>query len=180
MNLIDIVIGVLLIISFISGMKKGLFVSLASLVGLIAGVYCAIYFSGFASAYISRWFDWSTETTNIIAFIITFLAVVFAVSWAGKFLTKITDLAFLGVFNKLLGGVFQALTAAFIISVIFMFLDASEMTNDLIPEEKKESSRLYEPVASIGPLILPYILKEIEEFNKEDKIKVITVPETEE
>lgn len=180
MNIVDIVIGIILILSFLSGMKKGLFVTLASLIGLLAGVYCAIYFSGFASAYISRWFDWSTETTNIVAFIITFLTVVFAVSWAGKFLTKLTDLAFLGVFNKILGGVFQLLTSAFILSVIFMFLNSSEKTSDLISEEKKDNSRLYQPVAAIAPLVLPYILKEIEELDAENRLKEIEIPVTEE
>ena len=174
MNILDIAIALLLVISFFSGLKKGLFVSLASLVGLIAGVYCAIYFSSFAAAYISRWFDWSTETTNIAAFIITFLAVVSAVSWAGKFLTKLTDLAFLGIFNKLLGGIFQALTGAFILSVIFMFMNSWGVTEDLISDERKESSRLYEPVASIAPMILPYILKEVEEFDSKEETEEIS------
>lgn len=177
MNFLDIAIGSILIFSFIFGLKRGLFVTLASLLGLIAGVYCAIYFSGFAAAYISRWFDWSTQFTNSAAFVVTFLAVVAAISWAGKFLTKLVDLAFLGIFNKILGGLFQALTSAFILSVIFMFLNSSERTSDIIPEGSKEDSRLYTPVASIAPVILPFIIKEIEELDPVRQLQEDTAEE---
>ena len=57
MNSTDIVLGVILLLAFYSGFKKGLFVTLASLVGLIAGVYGAVYFSDYAGAYIAQWFD---------------------------------------------------------------------------------------------------------------------------
>ena len=118
MNLIDIVLGVILLIAFYIGFKRGFFLALASLIGVIAGVYCAIYFSDFAAAYISRWFDWSEQTVNMVAFAITFLGVLILVSLAGKFLTKIADFAMLGVFNKLLGGIFNVLKYAFIVSVV--------------------------------------------------------------
>jgi membrane protein required for colicin V production len=166
MNLIDIVLGAILLIAFYVGYKKGLFVALAGLIGVIAGVYGAIYFSGFAAGYIAGWFDWSEQTVNLVAFAITFLAIVFLISAAGKFLTKIADFAMLGIINKLLGGAFNAIKYAFIVSVIFMFVNASE-SYSIMSEEKRESSALYGPVASIGPLILPHILKEVNDFRNE-------------
>ena len=162
MNLIDIVIGVILLIAFYVGYKKGLFVALAGLVGLIAGVYGAIYFSDYAARYISSWFDWSEQTVNLVAFAITFLAIVFIISAAGKFFTKIADFAMLG----------NALKYAFIISVIFMFVNASE-TYSILSEEKREESVLYEPVASLGPMILPHILKEVDNFRNENNSETI-------
>ncbi|KAA3620305.1 MAG: CvpA family protein [Flavobacterium sp.] len=172
MNLIDIVIGVILLIAFYVGYKKGLFVALAGLVGLIAGVYGAIYFSHYAAGYISAWFDWSEQTVNLAAFAITFLAIVFIISAAGKFFTKIADFAMLGVLNKLLGGVFNALKYAFIVSVIFMFVNASE-TYSIMSEEKRADSVLYEPVASLGPMILPHILKEVDNFRNDNSTETI-------
>ena len=47
MNIFDIVIAALLIFGFVRGVMKGLFVEVASLVALIAGVYGAIHFSYF-------------------------------------------------------------------------------------------------------------------------------------
>ena len=166
MNILDIVLGIILLVAFFSGLKKELFVTLSSFIGLIAGVYCAIYFSNFAAEYLSQWFNWSEQTTNLAAFAVTFLGVLLLISTAGKFLTKIADMAFLGIFNKILGGAFQALMVAFILSVVFMFLNSSETTENLISDEKKESSYLYTPVASLAPLLVPYILKEVEDLRE--------------
>lgn len=160
MNILDIIIGVILLIAFYSGFKKGLFVALASLVGLIAGVIGAVYFSDFAGGYISKWFNWSDGTTRLAAFAVTFLGIVFLVSTAGKFLTKIADFAMLGIVNKLLGGVFALLQYAFILSVLFMFLNNSGFSHLLINDENKIESKLYTPVAYLAPLVIPKILEE--------------------
>ena len=59
---IDIVLGVILLIAGYLGFKKGLFVTLASLIGLVAGVYGAIYFSHYAADFLTQRFNWSTQT----------------------------------------------------------------------------------------------------------------------
>lgn len=171
MNTIDIILGIILLLAFIMGLKKGLFVTLASLIGLVLGVYGAIYFSDYVADYISNWFSWSEQLTNLAAFAITFSGIVFVVSLAGKFLTKIANFAFLGIFNKLLGGVFNVLIYAFIVSVIFMFFNDWKNSEYVISEEKKENSMLYEPVASIAPMLFPYIIKEVNKVkNSEEEI----------
>ncbi len=165
MNTIDIVLGIILLIAFVMGFKKGLFVVLASLIGLIAGVYGAVFFSDFAAAYLTEWFQWSAQLTNIVAFGITFLAIVFLVSLAGKFLTKLADFAFLGIINKLLGGVFNVVKYAFIVSVLFLLVNASEEFT-ILSEEQREASILYPPVASLAPIVLPHLLEGIEELEE--------------
>ena len=61
------------------------------------------------------------------------------------------------------------LTYAFIVSVLLMLGESWDATEDLISEEKKEESIIYPKVAAIAPLILPYILDEVDEFrNSED------------
>ena len=169
MNLLDIILGIILILSFVSGMKKGLFVTLASLIGLVLGIIGALYFSDFAAGYIYEWFNWSEQTVNIAARAVTFVAIVIIISWAGKFLTKMADFAFLGVFNKILGGVFNVLISAFIVSVLFMFFNYWNPTDYVIPEEKKDNSYLYYPVASIAPMVLPHLIEGVEDYNTSEK-----------
>lgn len=166
MNIIDIFIIILLLIAFFSGLKKGLFVAMASLIGIIAGVYCAIYFSGYAAGYLSRWFNWSEYATSLTAFAITFLGVVFIVSLAGSFLTKVADFAMLGFINKLLGAIFNVASWAFILSVFFMFLNIPGSGSALISEERKEGSALYYPIASVAPLVLPRLLEKAEDLHR--------------
>ena len=178
MNLLDIILGIILIFSFFQGTKKGLFVTLASLIGLVLGIMGAIYFSDYAANYINEWFSWKEQTTSFAAMAVTFIAIVIIVNWAGKFLTKIADFAFLGIFNKLLGGVFNMIISAFIVSVIFMFFNEWNATEYVISEEKKNNSYLYEPIANLAPLVLPDLVEEIEnidipkdilDINKSDK-----------
>ena len=165
MNLLDIILGIILIFSFFQGTKKGLFVTLASLIGLVLGIIGAIYFSDYAASYINEWFSWNKQTTSFVAIAVTFIAIVIIVNWAGKFLTKIVDFAFLGVFNKILGGVFNMIISAFIVSVIFMFFNEWNATEYVISEEKKNNSYLYEPIANLAPLVLPDLVEEIENID---------------
>ncbi|PQB05328.1 CvpA family protein [Aureitalea marina] len=167
MGLLDIGLIALLIIAFISGARKGLFVALASFIGLVVGIYCALYFSDYIGDYLIEWFEWDSTTTNAVAFGITFLTVLIVISMAGKVLTKIANLAFLGTLNKLLGGFFEVLAMAFILSVIFMLINAWDSTEDLISDESKAESKLYEPIESIAPRILPFILNEVDELQEE-------------
>lgn len=170
MSLVDIILGIILAFAFYTGLKQGLFVTLASLIGLIAGVYGAIYFSHYAAAFLSGAFNWSEQITNLAAFAVTFIIIVFVISLAGKLLTKIVDFAALGIINKLAGGVFNALKYAFIVSVIFMYINAStSVSGFMISEEKKADSFLYEPVASLAPIFLPGILEKFENFRKGDE-----------
>ena len=165
MNLLDIILGIILIFSFFQGTKKGLFVTLASLIGLVLGIIGAIYFSDYAANYINEWFSWKEQTTSFVAMAVTFIAIVIIVNWAGKFLTKIADFAFLGIFNKLLGGVFNMIISAFIVSVIFMFFNEWNATEYVISEEKKNNSYLFEPIANLAPLVLPNLVEEIENID---------------
>ncbi len=171
MNGFDIVLTALFLFAFYRGIKKGLFVAATSLLGVIAGVYGAVYFSGYAASYIAQWFDWNEFITNLVAFAVTFLSIVTLISFAGKFLTKIADFAMLGIINKILGGIFNVFAQAFVYSVMIMFFNTSPyLQKYFITEESKETSVLYEPLESIAPLVIPQIIKEVNEFKDSDGI----------
>lgn len=158
MGVIDIILGALILFGLIRGLMKGLFVEVASLVALIAGVYGAIHFSNFASEFLTERVDWNEKTINIVAFAITFVIIVLAIAMAGKALTKLADFAALGFLNKLLGGVFGALKIAAILSVVLIIFDRFNKTIPFADEEDLEASILYSPVKSLVPTIFPSIL----------------------
>lgn len=163
MNIFDIVIVVLLIFAFVRGLMKGFFVEVASLIALVGGVFGAIYFSYFASDVLEEYVDWDENYIALTAFAITFIAIVVAVSFLGKMLTKIADFAALGLLNKILGGIFALLKSVLILSVVFVFF--ARVNNNLlfVGKETLDNSILYAPVKSIVPSIFPSIIKEIEE-----------------
>jgi|TARA_R110001632_G_scaffold161439_4_gene279865 membrane protein required for colicin V production len=165
MNTIDIVFGIILILGLIQGFRKGLFVELASLIGLIAGIIGAIYFSHFVGDWLVLKTAWSEQTINLAAFAITFVIIIVVVSMAGKLLTKVADFAMLGIVNKIAGAAFAVLKFAFLLSVVLMFLDAANKQLEIVSEEDIEASRLYAPVQMLAPSILPSILEKAKEEN---------------
>ncbi|SRR5690554_5709415 len=164
MNTIDIVLGVIFVIAFFMGFGKGLLRSLASLIGLVAGVYGAMLFSGHIEVYLEKWFTWSDDLNRIAAFMIMFLLIMLLFSLLGRVLTKVADFMMLGIFNKLLGGVFNALKFAFLLSVVFMFINTSE-EYQILSQRDRDSSMLYHPVTLLAPAILPEIQKQVEELD---------------
>ena len=81
----------------------------------------------------------------------------------GKILTKIADVAALGMLNQILGGVFGILKIALILSIIFTFFGRVNNTIPFIKQETLDESLLYSPVKKIAPALFPSIIKEDKE-----------------
>jgi len=162
MNFLDVILGLILLGAFFSGLKKGFIQTFASIVGLVVGVYAALYFSDFVGGYLSNWFDFSEQTTKWAAFIITFFGVLFFANFVGKLLTKFIDIVLLGFLNKLLGGVFAVLKYAFILSIFFLFFNSNNFTGLMVSEEQKNESLLYGYIAPFAPSVLPSIVEQFD------------------
>ena len=163
MSFIDIILGGLILYGLVKGLMKGIFVEIASLIALIAGIYGAIHFSYFAGDFLSTKVDWDEKYINLTAFAITFVGIVVGVSLAGRFLTKIADFAALGVLNKILGAAFGALKFAVILGAVLVFFDKTNNTIEFIKKETIEKSVLYKPVKDIGAFVFKLVLKDKEE-----------------
>ena len=163
MNTVDIILSLVLLYGLVRGFFRGLLAELASLVGIVAGIYGAVHFSHFLGEFLSEIVEWKVQYINLISFAITFILIVFLISLAGKMLTKIAAFAALGIVNKLLGGVFGLIKSAFVASVIIMFFKATNERIEIVEDKTLEESILYQPVASIAPIILPTILKQVRE-----------------
>lgn len=175
MNIFDIVITVFLLFGFVRGLMKGLFIEVASLVALIGGVWGSIHFSYFVGDYLEESVSWSEKQISLAAFAITFIIIIVVVGLIGKFLTKMADLAALGMVNKILGGIFGLVKIGLVLSVIFIFFHRMNSTISFIDKETLEESILYKPVKSIAPTIFPSIIKSdgVEEDVIDDLIKEV-------
>ncbi|MBT8307228.1 MAG: CvpA family protein [Maribacter sp.] len=169
MGILDIVIGLLLIYGLYKGFINGLFVEIASIIALIAGLFGAIHFSYIAGDYLSQNMEWNERYINITAFIITFVIIVLVVHLAGKFLTKIADFAMLGLLNKLAGAIFGALKVAVIIGALLVFFERANSSINIVKSETLEESILYEPVKEIGALVFSKVLKGKEENTPQEE-----------
>jgi membrane protein required for colicin V production len=167
MSVIDIVLGALLIFGLIRGFMKGLFVEVASLVALVAGVYGAIHFSHYMSEKLGDNVNWDEKYVNVLAFAVTFFLIVLLVSLAGKAFTKLADFAALGILNKLLGAAFGVLKIGFILSIVLIIFSHTNNNIEFVSHKKLTQSVLYLPVKNIATLIFPNIIKQEEEFRED-------------
>jgi membrane protein required for colicin V production len=167
MNTVDIILLVLLVFGFIRGLNRGLFVEVASLLALIAGIYGAIHFSYFVGNFLAERVYWEERYITIISFAVTFAIIVVVIAMLGKLFTKIADFASLGMLNKLLGGIFGVLKIGLILSIVLLVLEKLNNTIPFVSEETQENSVLFEPVKDLGPTLFPNFLqvaeKEVEE-----------------
>ena len=175
MNVFDIVITVFLLFGFVRGLMKGLFIEVASLVALIGGVWGSIHFSYFVGDYLKESVSWSEKQISLAAFAITFIIIIVVVGMIGKFLTKMADLAALGMVNKILGGIFGLVKIVLVFSVVFIFFNRMNSTISFVDKETLDESLLYEPVKSIAPTIFPSIIKSdgVEEDVIDDLLKEV-------
>ncbi|WP_405412070.1 CvpA family protein [Maribacter sp. Asnod1-A12] len=158
MGLLDILLGLPLIWGLWKGYKNGLFMEIASIVALVAGIFGAIHFSYITGEYLSEHLNWDERNMSIIAFIITFVLIIIIVNLVGKLLTKVANFAMLGSLNKIAGGIFGALKVAILLGAAFIFFDRIDTTFNLITVETKEKSILYQPIKDIGALIFDTVL----------------------
>lgn len=173
MNFIDIILGALILYGLIKGFINGLFIEVASLAALIAGVFGAIHFSYIAGIYLSQRLDWNEEYINLAAFAITFIAILLGVSLIGKLLTKLADIAALGLINKLMGSVFGALKFVVILGGLLIFTSKMTMRIPVLNSEHTASSILYHPVKDLGNLVFQFILKkdsELDDISEETQV----------
>jgi membrane protein required for colicin V production len=166
MNWLDIAICILLLIGLWKGYLNGFFVELTSMIALIAAIYGSIYFSNYASDWLRIQFNWDETYITIASFIITFVVIIFVITYVGKLITKIIKTVQLSFINKLAGAAFGMVKMGFIASVILMFINTASGEFDLVPKEIKENSLIYHHIEPIAPIFLPKILEEADRMDR--------------
>ena len=167
MGFLDIFLGVFLIYGLIRGLWHGFFVELASLVSLLLGIFIAIKFSYLMKGFIDSDGSWNPKTVQVTAFALTFILVVVGVSLLAKIFTKLADFAALGLFNKLLGGVFGVLKTILLLSVFLNLFEKINANNTFTDKETLDQSLFYHPVQKVSKFIYPSIEEWFTAFKSE-------------
>ncbi|WP_294823433.1 CvpA family protein [uncultured Flavobacterium sp.] len=152
---IDIILGGLLAYGLIKGFWKGLFVELASLISLIAGVFVAVKFSQLTASILEGTLSDDPATAGVIAFAITFLAVVISIALLAKVFTKLADYSGLGLMNRVLGGVFGFMRMALVVSVLLNFFLKLNFDHELVKKETLSGSFFFYPLVEVSAYIFP-------------------------
>jgi membrane protein required for colicin V production len=155
MQVIDIVLGCLLLYGLVRGFWNGFFIEIASLLSLILGIYLALKFSSFAQEFISSHVSWSPKTIQITAFALTFIAVIIGLSILAKFMTTVAKFAGMGLINKFAVAFFGLLKTILLISVTLHFFHKMNAKASFISKEQLVKSILYYPTLEVSGKIYP-------------------------
>ncbi len=155
MNTLDIILAVPLLYGLYKGFTRGLIIEIASLVGLILGIYGGVHFSHKTAAILGEHIDLTGNAMQLAAFIVTFLVILGGVYFLAKMLEKVVNLVAMKFINKLSGAGFGLLKMGIIISVCLIVVEALDQRWQFIPTRLKAESYLYSPTASVAPLIVP-------------------------
>ena len=126
MNVLDLILIILLFLSFLTGFWRGLIKSLGAFVGLIVGIFIAGVFYVDLAICISEYLSWSDKILNVIAYIVILIITAKVVDIIFILLDKIFKffavIPFLKTINRLAGGAFGLLQGAIFLGLgIFVY-----------------------------------------------------------
>lgn len=148
--MIDAVFLLLMVFACIKGIRKGLIVSLFSIIAFIIGIAAALKLSAVVANSLSENVNVSGKWLPVISFIIVFLAVVILVNLGGRFIKNSLELVMLGWVDKI-GGVILYIATYTIIFSIFLFY---AVQLHILTSKAIAASQTYSYIQPVGPKVI--------------------------
>lgn len=153
----DIVILVISVIAFIYGMRRGLIMEIAGLVGIIIAIWIATRFSYIVHDWLSAHFDTPTGG-SLIAFGLTVILAMVAIHFlASLFSRMVSATLILGTVNRIGGAVLSVVKTLFVISCAIYICEEYVPVNTIIPQSVREGSATYDPIKSLANVIIKQV-----------------------
>ena len=160
MNWFDILVGILLLIAFINGYRKGL---IMQLIGLATIILAAIFGGRLAEKIlpeIHRLLELSPNTARVLSFVLAFALIAIVLSLIGRLLQKFIDVVLLSFVNRLLGSVIAMATMMLFLSILLNLVLMLDRNETVIDRKTRQESFFFERVEAVVPALIPYLNKE--------------------
>jgi len=182
MNTLDVIFLILIGVSVLYSLIRGLVREVFSLLAIILGFFGACYgYAGMAN-WLRRWIENET-VASILAFVFLFILIAMAVSLSGKILSHLVKKVDLSWADRLGGAAFGFLKAIFLVAIILLMLTA------FLPPKTRvlAESKIAPPVLTIArqlSLLVPEKLRTLyrekeKELKKYWAIKELAIEKTE-
>lgn len=150
-NIIDLIMGLVLVAGAINGFRKGVISQLGCVVGVILGVWLAFNFGSQLSGWIG------VEMSDLVAYILVFVAALLA-AWLMSHLAaaKLSTMG-LGIINRLGGLVVSVVFSSLILSLALGFFEQCNEALDIVEPEVIENSVLSGYVKELSDVVFPYL-----------------------
>ncbi len=157
MPYLDILIAIPILWGMFRGFKRGFIIEICTLMALILGIYGAVTFGDMARDYLQENYNTDHQMSMVLAFAILFILIVIVVFMFGKVLEGLIKMVALGLVNKIFGMIFGGAKFALIVSALLFVFEGFPGTRELLTNETKKSSYLYEPVAAMAIKFYPIL-----------------------
>jgi membrane protein required for colicin V production len=155
MNVVDIILGILLLLGFIRGFQKGFIIELAGIVSMLAGIFGGLEYGYMAENYLEKWTDWSASNIEIAGFFIIFIAIVLLVSILAKILTTIVHSIALGLINRIFGAVFGLIKTGLFIFILLLVFEFINGDGRFVSQTKLDDSFVVNTIRELSSTLLP-------------------------
>ncbi len=157
MNFLDVLLVLPLIFAAWWGFTKGLIIEIASVLALVLGIYGAVVFANKTAEYLNNDLDYHSSHIHLIAFLLTFIAIVVGVFFMAKVMEGIVAITGLSIPNRIAGALFGILKMSIILSGIIFILNEHALLSKWLSAQIREQSLLLEPIAKVAEKIIPKV-----------------------
>ena len=154
MSYLDLFFGLVLAWGAYSGFSKGLIKELASILGVIIGVFLAKNYYPYLDIKLKPIFESEAGFISILSAILIFLLTIMVFKIIAKFLTKFLKIIALGLLNRIIGSVFGIFKTVMLLCIlVFIFSNINNVTG-IIKAEKLSQSFFYSKIEKINSFII--------------------------
>ena len=154
MSYLDLFFGLAIAWGAYSGFSKGLIKELASILGVIIGVFLAKNYYPYLDIKLKPIFESDAGFISILSAILIFLLTIMVFKIIAKFLTKFLKIIALGLLNRIIGSVFGIFKTVLLLCIlVFIFSNINNVTG-IIKAEKLSQSFFYSKIEKINSFII--------------------------
>lgn len=149
MNILDIIIGIVLLLFAFAGLRKGLIIEAFYLASIIIGLYGAMFFSDAMSNWLAEVINVEPQYLALVAFILTFILFIVLIRFVGRIIRGLVEAIHLGFIDKIGGFIFGIVKGALLLSILIMVLNIFNIS-DAINNDTRKNSVLYPRIENIA------------------------------
>lgn len=154
MSYLDLFFGLIIAWGAYSGFSKGLIKELASIVGVIAGIFLAKNYYPYLDLKLKPIFESDANFISILSATVIFLITIMLFKIIAKILTKLLKIIALGLLNRIIGSVFGIFKTVLLLCIlVFIFSNINNVTG-IIKAEKLSQSFFYSKIEKINSFII--------------------------
>jgi len=154
MSYLDLFFGLAIAWGAYSGFSKGLIKELASILGVIIGVFLAKNYYPYLDIKLKPIFESEAGFISILSAILIFLLTIMVFKIIAKFLTKFLKIIALGLLNRIIGSVFGIFKTVLLLCIlVFIFSNINNVTG-IMKAEKLSQSFFYSKIEKINSFII--------------------------